>query len=243
MRDRFEIIRDLSDDAEVSIQGSVSNFSSVDAFRVNGVMIDGSNASLAPDNAMLQNSSIVEIMGFLRDRVLIAREIEFRRGSIKVEASVARIDTENTAIVLQLFGGTISVGVSARTLLEDSTDQADPFTLRSIAVGDFLEVEALLLDGSLFATSIERDEVDDDILQGPVERFTSGVDITVQGITYSTRGTQFEDQTDRPISSETFYEQLQIGDLVKIKDEEVANGNADEVEFESDSVRDSVEFD
>jgi len=166
--------------------------------------------------------------------VLIAREIEARRGTIKVEARVGSIDTASTSIVLQLSGGTIPVTVSARTLLEDDTDQADPFTLRNIAVGDFLEVEALAVGDRLFATSIERDEADDDILQGPVESFTNGVDITIQGVTFSTRNAEFEDQSDRTISSEAFYSQLDIGDLVKIKDEEVADGNADEVEFESD---------
>lgn len=236
IRDRIEITRDLSNDAQVSVQGSVSNFSSLAMFKVNGVPVDGSNASLEPENITLDNGSLVEVKGFLRDNILIAREIEARRGTIKIQASVGRIDTANTAIVLQLFGGTIPVAVSARTLLDDSTDQADPFTLRSIAVGDFLEVEALFVRGTLTATRIERDDVDDDILQGPVESFTAGVDITVQGITYSTQSTQFEDQTDKPISSETFYTQLKIGDLVKIKDEEVADGNADEVEFESDSL-------
>lgn len=233
IRDRNEITRDLSDDAEVSIQGNVSDFSSLAMFKVNGVSVDGSDASLEPENISLDNGSLVEVEGFWRDNVLIAREIEARRGTIKIEASVGRIDTANAAIVMQLFGGTIPVAVSARTLLDDSTDQSDPFTLRNIAVGDFLEIEALFVRGTLTASSIERDEVDDDVLQGPVEDFTPGVDITVQGITYSTRGTQFEDQTDRPISSESFYSQLKIGDLVKIKDEEIADGNADEVEFES----------
>ena len=65
----------------------------------------------------------------------------------------------------------------------------------------------------------------------------------MQGITYSTRGTEFEDQDDRPISAETFYSQLKVGDLVKIKDKEVADGNADEVEFESNSLVNSIEFD
>lgn len=243
IRDRFEITRDLPDDAEVSIQGSVSSFSSLAMFKVNGLPVDASNASLEPDNITLGDGSLVEVKGFWRDNVLVAREVEARRGTIKIEAVVGRIDTANTTIVLQLFGGTIPVAVSARTQLEDGTDQSDPFTLRNIAVGDFLEVEALFVRGTLTATSIERDEVDDDILQGRVEDFTSGVDITVQGITYSTRGTEFEDQDDRPISAETFYSQLKVGDLVKIKDKEVADGNADEVEFESNSLVNSIEFD
>ncbi|MFT6889167.1 MAG: hypothetical protein ACJASY_001210, partial [Halioglobus sp.] len=106
------------------------------------------------------------------------------------------------------------------------------FTLHSIAIGDFLEVEAISVNGSLIATSIERDELDDDVLQGRVESFTAGVDITIQGITYFTRGSAFEDLDDNSISSEAFYSRLEVGDLVKIKDEDVADGIADEVEFE-----------
>ncbi|MFK8051179.1 MAG: DUF5666 domain-containing protein [Halioglobus sp.] len=234
IRDGRSFSRDLEDDEEVSLQGTVSSFSSLAMFEVNGLRVNGSDASLEPENLMLENGSLVEVKGFWRGDVLIAREIEARRGTIKIESRVGSIDTANTSIVLQLSGGNISVAVSARTLLEDDTGQADPFTLRNIAVGDFLEVEALAVGDRLFATSIERDEADDDILQGPVESFTSGVDITIQGVTFSTRNAEFEDQSDQTISSEAFYAQLDIGDLVKIKDEQVADGNADEVEFESD---------
>lgn len=232
IRDRIEIARDLDDEDEVTVQGSVSNFSSLAMFNIRGLMVDGSNASLEPDNITLENGSIVEVEGLWRDDILIASEIKARRGTIKVEASVTEIDAANATIVLQLFGATLPIKVSARTLLDDSTDQSGPFTLRSIAVGDFLEVEAILLNGSLIAASIERDEVDDDVLQGAVESFTTDIDITIQGITYSTRGSEFEDREDNSISSATFYSQLEIGDLVKVKDENVADGIADEVEFE-----------
>ncbi|MFT4824160.1 MAG: hypothetical protein ACJAUG_000587 [Halioglobus sp.] len=230
--DRAEIARDLDDDDSVTVQGSVSNFSSLAMFKIGGLMVDGSSASLEPDSIALDNGSIVEVEGLWRGDVLIASEIKARRGTIKVEASVTAINAENSTIILQLFGGTLSVKISARTLLDDNTHLSGSFTLHSIAIGDFLEVEAISVNGSLIATSIERDELDDDVLQGRVESFTAGVDITIQGITYFTRGSAFEDLDDNSISSEAFYSRLEVGDLVKIKDEDVADGIADEVEFE-----------
>jgi hypothetical protein len=63
------------------------------------------------------------------------------------------------------------------------------------------------------------------------------------GVVYSTQGAEFEDQEDRAATSEQFYAVVQVGMLVKIKDERTPDGVADEVEFESEEDLDGrVEF-
>jgi len=149
---------------------------------------------------------------------------------------VSEVELEGTVtgltVTLQLAGGTVRVQLDNRTLLEDDTEMAEPMTIDDIRTGDFLEVEAFMVGDSLVATRIDRDEPDDDVIQAPVESFTVGNSITLLGITYSTQGAEFENQDDMPLSSEQFYAAVQVGALVKVKDEEVPDGVADEVEFE-----------
>ena len=146
-------------------------------------------------------------------------------------------------LTLQFVTGTVTVQVDSTTLLDDDTDQADPLTLGDIASGDFLEVEAIKIGDSLVASRVRRDEQDDNILQAQVDSFNAGVNITLLGITFSTAGAEFENQNNSAISSEIFFGQLQVGDLVKVKDQAVADGVADTVEFEQEDALDGEEFD
>jgi hypothetical protein len=224
----------LDNDDDVEVKGAITDFVSNGDFKVSGVPVDASGAVVSPQGLVLENGVIVEAEGTWNGNTLIASEVEARRGRIEIEAAVAAVDTGNNSITLQLFPGTVTVKVDQATRLEDDTDGVENLTLGDISIGDFLEVEAIQQGSDPIATRIDRDDRDDDILQGPVDAFTPGVDITVLGITYSTLGADFENQNDENISSDTFYSQLQVGDLVKIKDEEVADGIADEVEFEDD---------
>ena len=63
------------------------------------------------------------------------------------------------------------------------------------------------------------------------------------GVTFSTVGAQFEDGDDGTISAEAFFAQVQVGDLVKIEDDELADGIADKVEFEGDALDDGGDDD
>ncbi len=222
----------------VRVQGAITRFASPGSFRVGGVDVDASNATLRPATLSLGNGAVVEIEGTWNGNVLVASRVDSRRGRIKVEAPVSAVDVDNLTVTLQLVPGEVAVRLDARTRLDDDTDQVDVLTLGDIFPGDFLEVEAFLDGDVLFATTIDRDEGDDQVLQGPVESFTPGAEITILGLTYSTSGAEFEDRNDETISSELFYDSLQAGDLVRIKDEEIADGIADEVEFED---RDALE--
>jgi hypothetical protein len=218
------------DAREVSVEGTITGFAGRQDFNVNGVAVNGSDATLQPADLVLGNGQIVEVDGTWDGRVLTARKIEARRGRVEIEAAVEAVGPDS--VTLQLATGTVVVQLDVRTLMEDDTGRADPLTLAQVGVGDFLEVEAVMVGSSLVATRIDRDDRDDDVVQAPVESFVAGDSVTLLGLTYSLAGARFEDQDDNPVSEAEFFAALQVGKLVKLKDEETADGIADEVEFE-----------
>ncbi len=138
----------------------------------------------------------------------------------------------------------MTVQVDSTTLLDDDTDQANPLTLGDIASGNFLEVEAIKVGDALVATQVRRDEQDDNRLQGPVDSFNAGVDITLLGITFGTAGAEFENQNNSAISAQrsssascrsVTWSRSRIG--------RTADGVADKVEFEQEDALDGEEFD
>ncbi|MEQ8514423.1 MAG: DUF5666 domain-containing protein, partial [Chromatocurvus sp.] len=217
---------------EVRLQGSVTDYVSDAEFRVTGVPVDASGASFTPDDLTLLDGAVVQINGAWNGSVLVADSVEARRGRVKVEARTASVDTDAGVISLQLFSGTVDVRVDSRTKLDDDTDQIQRLTLGDIRSGDFLEVEAYRVGDSLVATLIDREEADDDVIRAPVEAFTPGSNITLLGITYSIGATEFEDADDNSLDADSFFAQLQVGDLVEIEDDNIPDGIADEVEFE-----------
>jgi hypothetical protein len=238
-----DIANGFDDDDDVSVQGAISNFVDAGHFDVNGVAVDATNASLKPAGLVLGDGVIVEVEGAWNGNLLMATEIKSRRGRVELEAKVADVDTAGGIITLQFFSGTVSVQVDSNTMLKDDTNQADPLTMNDIASGNFLEIEAIVVGDSLLASRIHRDEQDDTVIQARVDSFNPGVDITVLGITFTTEGAKFEDQKNGTIAANDFFAQLQVGDLVKIKDEAQQDGIADEVEFEQADALDGEEFD
>lgn len=222
----------FTDGEVVRLQGSVSRYVSNADFRVNGTPVDASTATFSPTDLTLFNGGVVQINGTWNGSVLVAESVETRRGRIKVEASVANVDADAGQISLQLFSGTVDISVDARTRFDDETDQVKRMTLGDIRSGDFLEVEAYLLGDRLVATLVDRDDPDDDVIRAPVESFVPGVEIQLLGITYSIGDTDYEDADDNTVDADSFFGQLQIGDLVEIEDKEIANGIADEIELE-----------
>jgi len=154
--------------------------------------------------------------------------------SVEIEGPVGAVDPDSGLIDIALAAGTISVTTDQGTRLDDDRDDIDRFTLADIVPGDFLEIEAYLAGDRLVATVIDREETDDEVVQAPVESFNAGSDITLLGVTFSVSDgeTEYENLQDQDIPATAFFAQLQPGDLVKLKDDELADGVADEIEFE-----------
>jgi hypothetical protein len=219
------------------LQGSIGSFRSRGDFRLRGVPVDASSATLRPADLNLGNGSVVQVNGTWRNGILVASSIDARRGRIKVEARVSSVAPDDEQVVLQLAPGTVTVAVDARTTYDDDTGRTRRMTLDDIRSGDFLEVEAYFEGDQLIATLIDRDEPDDDRVRAPVEAFLSGSEVQLLGLTYSIdSGTDFEDADDNTLDADSFFGQLQVGDLVQLEDDSAPDGIADELEFE-DRVR------
>jgi hypothetical protein len=215
-----------------SLEGSISAFVDGSDFRVRGVPVDGSNATLSPVDLVIDNGMIVQVRGTWDGERLIADSVSNRRGRVEIEAPVGMIDAGSGVIELALAAGTISVATDQRTRLDDNRDGVERLSLGDIVAGDFLEVEAYIANDRLVATVIDREEADDEVVQAPVEAFNEGSDITLLGVTFTVGDTVYENLEDQDITAESFFTRLQVGDLIRLEDDGPADGLADEIEFE-----------
>jgi hypothetical protein len=206
--------------------------------------VNASNASFEPAalKTGIANGAMVEVDGSIVNGILRAQEVEQRGGDVQVSAVVLSTNNAASTLRLQVVQGqpAITVTINSRTQIEDKRDDVEPFGLNGIDAGDFLNVEGFLDDGGkLIAAQIEREEVDDIVLRGPVDKpptagSTASGTVTILGVSIATDGsTEFE---DGDFTGTEFFVQVKNGDLVEYTDyNEVglpADGYADEVEFE-----------
>ncbi len=233
---------DTTGDDKVSIEGLVSGFSSIASFNVAGQPVDATGAVFTPASleATLADGMEVEVEGPITDGVLRAIKVEARGGDIEIEARVQSIDTASGGITLILHPDNLTVTIDSQTALRDDTGVEDLLALNEINAGDFLEIEAYEDDasGDLIATEVRRDEIDDDVLQGPVDS-CDGSQVTILGLSYTLSDglTTYRDQNEILISPQTAVEfctqQGDTGFFVKVKDELTTDGVADEAELEN----------
>jgi hypothetical protein len=234
---------------KASIEGIVTGFTTggIGNFQVAGQTVDATAASFSPSGlaTSLADGMQVEVEGPILNGVLKALQVASRGGDIEIGAMLESvvIDTGGItgSITLQLVPGSLDVQVDSRTILRDDTGAADPLTLAVlIPMNDYLEVEAYRDDvsGNLIATEIQRDDVDDDLLQGPAAS-CDGVTVSILGFGYvlDDNVTSYQDENEGSIGTAvTFCNQWATGGfLVKIVDKISGGGPdgiADEAELE-----------
>ena len=140
--------------------------------------------------------------------------------------------------------GPLGSNASILTVRTDDQTRVEDLTFTpqgtSLLIGDFLEVEAFD-DGSgnLLATRIKRESSTGDFkLQGPTDPAPATQDpfVSILGVTFDTTsiGNNFEDESDGSIGRGPFFTRAEVGgELVKVKDDDPADGVPDEVEFEN----------
>ena len=228
-RDDFQDVLTVDDD--VAAQGAIANFQSLSSFSIEGLPIDASSALIVTGGLPLADNLVVEAEGVWNGSVLVAETVTASRGRIELVAPLASID--GTRLTLQFGNGSITVDTNARTLVDDDRDDIEFLALGDLAIGDTLEVEALLVDGGLVATLVDRDDADDEtVIQAPVESFVAGVSVTVLGLTFDVTASEFENAGDDDIDIDDFFRNLAVNDLLSIVDENPTDGFAEEVEFE-----------
>lgn len=251
--DNGEVDVDTSfgDDDEFTTEGTISSYDpAANTFVINGTAVDASSAELVPGNLILEDGLIVQVEGTFSGDVLIAEEIKSRRGRIEIEARISGLDEANQSITLNLGVGVLDVAITPQTLMDDDRDSRDErFNFEDLMVGDFLELEAMDVDGALIATRVDREDEDEDeeeiSLQAPVDEFVAEESITLLGLQFAVDSeTEYESIGGADVPATAFFAQISSGFLVKLEDEDPLDGIADELEFEDPSRPDGgYEFD
>ena len=251
--DNGEVDVDTSfgDDDEFTTEGTISSYDpAANTFVINGTAVDASSAELVPGNLILEDGLIVQVEGTFSGDVLIAEEIKSRRGRIEIEARISGLDEANQSITLNLGVGVLDVAITPQTLMDDDRDSRDErFNFEDLMVGDFLEIEAMDVDGALIATRVDREDEDEDeeeiSLQAPVDEFVAEESITLLGLQFAVDSeTEYESIGGADVPATAFFAQISSGFLVKLEDEDPLDGIADELEFEDPSRPDGgYEFD
>ena len=226
------------DDADkISIEGLITDFVDNSNFKINGISVDASAATLQPTTLVLRNGARVEVEGPISNNVIQAISVDLRGGDTKAYASVNSYDTATGNFELTANAQTIAVTVTTATEIDDGP----------VATGKFVRVRGFENDdGGLTATRVDvRDKDDDLIVQGNLQAFTPDTSIKILGVSFTvdynggSGETEFENSLDQPISQTFFESSAPVGTLVKVKDKEGSsntppNGIADEIEIETE---------
>ena len=181
------------------MEGYITNFNdptlpeNVD-FKINGISIDASNASLSPSSLVLGNDIQVEAEGKIKDGVLVAEEISQRGGEIEIEAPITDIDLAAQTFVLSPVSGQagITIQVGNETEYEDEFTELDSDTIRLESLGTemFVDIDGYKQeDGSIFASKVtitgNTTTNEGASINGPIESLDSGAEtVTVLGVTF-----------------------------------------------------------
>jgi len=229
--------QDFGDEIDnISLQGIISNYTSIADFEINGQPIDAGGASLSPGNAasLLANGVEVEVEGDIVGGVLIADELELREGESELRTTVNDIDQAGNRFQLVYPAGTLWVNTNGQTLFKDEAGAmpVQNFSLDQLGIGDFVKVKGIAGGGEVTAEIVKRLDPDSSKLEGLVDSFVANSSITILGITYPVDPAATYEDSSGPISAAAFFAALQAGiDIVELEDDE-PDGAADGVEFD-----------
>jgi hypothetical protein len=229
---------------DLEIEGFITRFVSATDFDVSGFPVttngqtifefDNETPATAADlglNVKVEVEGDVDASG-----TLVASKVEIRRATvIRITGVVDEDPTSDTFVVLG-----VTIRVDSQTRVEDkSSADEEPFALAQLNAGDYVEMrgaEDVNGSGDVIAARLEREDFDTDtIVQGFVES-VSQPSFSILGVTVDTSGTLiFRDVGGNAISAVDFFNDLDVGDVVKAKGLESSTTlvTAEEVEFEN----------
>lgn len=211
-------------DEQADYEGLVTSFTSATDFSVAGQRVT-TTASTVYEGGTASSLALdvpVEVEGrFNAAGVIVASKVQFRRDS-DTEFS-GRVDSVNAAgNSLVVFG--VTIRVNSLTRFEDhSGADVQQFSLASIAVGDYVEVDAYNDGSGLLATKLERDDVQGVVNVEGIAQNVAAPGFTVGGVAVTTDGnTEFRDTNGVTISAAAFFQVAQ-GRTVKARGTLVGN--------------------
>ncbi len=232
--DRVEGQSGFDDADKISVEGLITDFVSSSNFKINGISVNASGATLSPSTLVLRNGARVEVEGPISSNIIQALTVELRGGNAKVHATVSSVDNTTGNFSVSFTGFNTEAQTIAVTVTT-STEMEDPAT-----TGNFVRVRGFENEaGGITATRVEVRSDDDVIVQGNLQTFTPGSSIKLLGVSFGvdviTPETEFQNDNDDTISEIDFDKATQAGDLVKIKDKNDKNviGVADEIDIET----------
>jgi hypothetical protein len=208
---------------EAEIEGVITRMISQNEFEVGDIRVQvtqqtkyehGTHTDLAQDVR-------IEVEGKVNaDGVLIAKEIEFlSKGNkeVAIEGRVMSVDTSNNTLVVM----GITIYTSPTTQFYDNSNLSQrSFSLDDIRVGDFIEIGGFVnIDGeSVVAVRVEREDSGEDKLMGPVvSKNPENDSLQILNVTVDVSGAQFKDQDDNQINKDTFFSNINEGDIVEVE--------------------------
>lgn len=215
-RDRYRM---CAGECLYELVGYVTAFVSSTEFEVDGqavtttsstVYVNGTVDTLALDVKVSVDGTVDEA------GVLVADRIVFHLPSlVEIKGNVEALDTDNE--IVTVLG--IAVQTNEFTLFRDQTTAGPPtFAFGDLAVGDRLEIRAVLDGGSVIATRLERDD-DGDVVT--LKSLVDSVDVNLKSITLlgvtvtSDANTIFQNAAHVEIDADEFFALVEPGDLVR----------------------------
>jgi len=213
-RDRYRL---CAADCDFELVGYVTSFVSATEFDVDGhpvtttsstVYVNGTADSLALDVKLAVDSTL-DAAG-----VLVAEQVVFRLPSL-VEI---KADVENLLAgygLVRLLG--IDVQTNEFTLFRDHTTAGpQEFGFDDLAIGDRLEIRAVLDAGSVIAARLERDSADDEVTLKTLVESVEQPSIILLGVTVtSNQNTVFQNEAHVVIDADTFFALVELDSLVR----------------------------
>jgi hypothetical protein len=176
----------------------------------------------------LLDGTKVEAEGPIVAGELQAEKVEFK-ASIKFEANAATVVAGAGTLTLEGLAGVTVV-------VDDTLTEFEPAgsTLNDIVIGDEVKIRARESSGGTIVAielGILDEPSDRAIIQGPVDSFVSGGDVTILGVAVDTTTINDDDfkDDDTIIGRSEFFNRLAVGDLVKAR---FRSNDWDQIEFE-----------
>ena len=224
------------DDADkISVEGLITDFVDSSNFKVNGISVNASSATLSPATMVLRDGARVEVEGPISNNVIQALKVELRGGDAKVYATVSSVDTTTGSFVVTANAQPIAVTVTTATEMEGT-----------VTNGSFVRVRGFENEsGGVTATRVEVKSDDDVIIQGNLQDFVPDTSIKILGVSFTvdynggSGETEFENTSDIGITQIQFINAAPVGMLVKVKDRNGGggvpplDGVADEIDIET----------
>jgi len=222
-------------DNTISLTGVISNYDvSTSNFTINGQVIDASSTTqLEPSNALslLKDGLSIEVEGTVVNSVFVVQSLELDLNNIELSAKIISIDPLNKTLQLGFTNitGSIEIKTDNSTQFDDDSSANIEFlSFANLSQDDFVEVEATQKSDGIILSKLKRVDNGDSLLQGSVDSSVDNTSITILGITYLVDGnTDYDGMTPA-----NFYSQLSTGAVVRIKDNDPADGVADKVNIE-----------